>query len=210
MTWDEAQMRVDKYYPGVRVASGGAYGPNHNCTTTPITPLTGSKSALTSALNRMDANGMTNIQSGVMWGWRVVSPNPPFTEGVARGDKEWIKVIVLMTDGANTHRGKNSPNMSMYSAFGFARNGRLGTPTNNTRTLVERMNERTLEACGNAKADNIMIYTVAFGISDGATRTLLRDCATKPEMAFTPENGRDLIATFNQIGVELSSLRIAE
>ena len=39
---------------------------------------------------------------------------------------------------------------------------------------------------------------------------LLRDCATKPEMAFTPENGRDLIATFNQIGVELSSLRIAE
>jgi uncharacterized protein YegL len=208
-TWDEAQMNVAKYYPGVRVASG-TYGPNHNCTTTPITPLTGSKAELMTALNRMAANGMTNIQSGVMWGWRVVSPDQPFTQGVAKDDRDWIKVIVLMTDGANTHRGLNSPNMSMYSAFGFARNGRLGTPTSNTGALVDGMNARTLEACINAKADGIMLYTVAFGIADNVTRTLLRNCATKPEMAFTPENGSDLIATFNRIGVDLSSLRIAE
>jgi len=208
-TWDEAQMNVAKYYPGVRVANG-TYGPNHNCPTPPITPLTGSKADLTAALNRMQADGMTNIQSGVMWGWRVISPNEPFTDGVARDDKDWIKVIVLMTDGANTHRGLNNPNMSMYSAFGYARNGRLGTPTNNTNTLVSRMNDRTLEACTNAKADGIMVYTVAFGISDSTTRALLRDCATKPEMAFTPDNGSDLIAAFNAIGTDLSSLRIAE
>jgi hypothetical protein len=145
-----------------------------------------------------------------MWGWRVVSPDQPFTQGVAKDDRDWIKVIVLMTDGANTHRGLNSPNMSMYSAFGFARNGRLGTPTSNTGALVDGMNARTLEACTNAKADGIMLYTVAFGIADNVTRTLLRNCATKPEMAFTPENGSDLIATFNRIGVDLSSLRIAE
>jgi hypothetical protein len=162
------------------------------------------------ALNRMEANGMTNIQAGVAWGWRVVSPGQPFTQGAAKDDKDWIKVIVLMTDGANTHRGLNSPNKSMYSAYGFARNGRLGTPTRYTSTLVSRMNARTLEACTNAKADGIMVYTVAFGISDYGTRTLLRNCATNPEMAFTPDNGSDLIATFNQIGVDLSSLRIAE
>ncbi|MDP2618576.1 MAG: pilus assembly protein [Hyphomicrobiales bacterium] len=208
MTWDEAQMNVDKYYSGVRAS--GDYGPNHNCTTTPITPLTSTKSVITAALDRMDANGMTNIQSGVMWGWRVISNKEPFTEGVPSNDRDWIKAIVLMTDGANTHRGKNSPNMSMYSAFGYARNGRLGPPTRSTSTLVARMNDRTLEACTNVKADGILIYTVAFGIDDNVTRTLLRNCATNPEMAYTPSNGSELVAVFNQIGVDLSTLRIAQ
>lgn len=209
MTWDEAQMNVDKYYPGVRVARG-TYGPNHNCRSTPITPLTNRKSDITAALNRMDADGMTNIQEGVMWGWRVISPQPPFTEGVAMNDKETYKVIVLMTDGANTHRGLNSPNMSMYSAYGYARNGRLGPPTSNRSILVDRMNKRTLEACSNAKADGVLLYTVAFGIDDPVTRALLRNCASKSEMAYTPSNGGDLIAAFKQIGDELSSLRIAK
>lgn len=208
MTWDEAQMNVDKYYAGVRAS--GDYGPNHNCTTTPITRMTSTKSDITAALNQMDANGMTNIQSGVIWGWRILSNAEPFTEGVPSDDRDWIKAVVLMTDGANTHRGINSPNKSMYSAFGYARNGRLGSPTSSTSTLVSRMNDRTQEACTNVKADGILIYTVAFGISDSVTRNLLRNCATEPDMAFTPENGSELVAVFNQIGVDLSTLRIAQ
>jgi len=213
MTWDEAQMNVDKYYPGVKIQGGGnnGGGPNYNCLSSPITPLSAYKSDITDAFKKMQANGMTNIHQAVMWGWRVLSSQEPFTEGLPTGTENVLKIIVLMTDGANTHRGINSPNMSMYSAYGYARNGRLGPPTKSTSTLVSRMNERTSEACQNAKEDGILVYTVAFGLaSDPATRKLLRDCASTAEMAFTPESGSDLIAAFETIGKELSTLRIAK
>jgi hypothetical protein len=72
------------------------------------------------------------------------------------------------------------------------------------------MNERTREACANAKSDGITIYTIAFDLDNSVTRDLLRDCASAPEMAFTPNDGSELIAAFQGIAEELSNLRIAK
>jgi len=212
--WDTAQMNVDKYFPGVTAKHGYSMsshmGPGMMCESTAITPLTNVRADVDRALVKMRAFGMTNIQEGLMWGWRVVSPESPLMQGEPRDNEVNRKVIVLMTDGANTHFGVNSPNMSMYSAYGFARNGRLGPPTNNTSTLVSRMNERTREACENAKADDILVYTIAFELNNSTTRNLLRDCASSSAMAFTADNGEELIAAFDTIAGELSNLRIAK
>jgi Flp pilus assembly protein TadG len=212
--WDTAQMNVDKYFPGVTAKNGYSMsshmGPGMMCETTPIAPLTNVRADVDRALVKMRAFGMTNIQEGLMWGWRVLSLEQPFMQGEPRDNEVNRKIIVLMTDGANTHFGINSPNMSMYSAYGYARNGRLGSPTSNTYTLVARMNERTREACENAKADDILIFTIAFDLDNSTTRDLLRDCASSSAMAFTPDGGEELMAAFATIAGELSNLRIAK
>jgi hypothetical protein len=211
--WDTAQMNVDKYFPGVTSKNGytmnSHMGPGMMCETTPITPLTNVRADVDRALVKMRAFGMTNIQEGLMWGWRALSPEQPFMQGEPRDNEVNRKIIVLMSDGANTHYGINSPNKSMYSAYGYASNGRLGPPTSSTYTLVARMNERTREACENAKADDVLIYTIAFDLHNSTTRNLLRDCASSSAMAFTPDDGEELIAAFETIAAELSNLRIA-
>ncbi len=82
----------------VNAAQTIAYG---NCPN-PLQRLTNSSSSLISQINALQANYETFIAPGLLWGWRVLSPNGPFSDGAAynAGAK---KVLVLMTDGANTH-----------------------------------------------------------------------------------------------------------
>ncbi len=63
----------------------------------------------------------------MVWGWRVISPTEPFTEGVAYDDDTWQKVIIVLTDGANTIDDESTHNGSNYSAYGYLNEGRLGT-----------------------------------------------------------------------------------
>ena len=55
-----------------------------------------------------------------MWGWRVLSPEPPFTEGRDYTDPENTKYLVLMTDGENWHQAMSNHNKSSYHSFGYA------------------------------------------------------------------------------------------
>ena len=213
-TWDEAQGNIGKYTDGVRAnirSSNSTHtGPNYMCESEPITPLTDTKQTIINALNDMVAYGMTNIHEGMMWGWRTLSQQAPFSEGLPDDTDNNHKIIVLMTDGANTHRGSNSENKSIYSPYGFSRNARLRPPTHSTSALVEMMDERTQRACRNAKNAGIIVYTIGFELRDGETRNLLKNCASDKNKAFNAESGSELIATFENIAKELSALRIAQ
>jgi Flp pilus assembly protein TadG len=203
-TAEESQEKTCKY----KDESPSGNGPNYMCTSRAITPLTGTKGTVTSAINNMIASGMTNIMEGVMWGWRILSPGEPFTEGRAYEDDDNRKVMILMTDGANTHTGRSNQNMSRYSAFGYSKHGRLRSPTTSNFQLVTAMNDKTREACTNAKAQNILIYTIAFEITDPDTLALLESCATSPSRAYDIDDGDALIAVFEAIAGEINKLRI--
>ena len=76
-------------------------GPWYNCAASPIVALTDSRASIEAGIDAMVARGNTNLPEGLMWGWRVVSPGLPYTEGKSFTDKEWRKVVVFMTDGDN-------------------------------------------------------------------------------------------------------------
>ena len=59
-------------------------GPNRGCPT-PIVPLTTNESTVQTNIAAMRhwSGGGTNQAEGLAWGWRVLSPTAPFTEGVA-------------------------------------------------------------------------------------------------------------------------------
>ncbi|MFM1817115.1 MAG: hypothetical protein RLZ98_3810 [Pseudomonadota bacterium] len=200
-----AQSRVCKYAG----ASVSGSGPNYACTTSPILPLTSTKIDIQSAIAAMGASGNTNIGEGVMWGVRVLSPGEPFSEGRAYDADRNQKFLVLMTDGQNTYSALSNHNRSTFGAYGFAKEGRLGTTYQNT-AFRNQMNSKTQSACSAAKAAGIIVYTIAFRLeNDPVTTTLLNGCATSGDRALKASNGDGLIEAFRQIGREISALRVA-
>ena len=212
-TLKDQQSKVCKYKNGVKktgnslFGTGFPLGPNVTCTVNALTPLTTDTNAVTNAINAMSPMGDTNIMSGVMWGWRTISPNGPFnaaagTSGIgpqvarsygytsAAGGKNH-KVVVLITDGDNHWGGQAGDssaysadnNKSAYGAFGFFAENRLkgsAQPTT-AANAYSQLNAITLEACSNAKTAGIEIYTVGVTATDGissAGQSLLQSCAT--------------------------------
>ncbi|TIQ00070.1 MAG: hypothetical protein E5X57_35255, partial [Mesorhizobium sp.] len=56
-------------------------------------------------------------------GWRTVSSNEPFTEGRPNAERGNDKVVIVLTDGANTYSavsdGGYANNRSTYAAYGY-------------------------------------------------------------------------------------------
>jgi hypothetical protein len=208
------QERVCKY-DGVNASAfnGFGEGPNHHCTATAITALSNNQGDLLDAIDAMFApsspTGYTNIEEGVMWGWRVLSDNAPFTGARPYGEVGNHKVLIVMTDGANTYVTRSNMNRSQYMAFNYIIHGYLGTTSNNNSTVVNAMNDRTLEACGNIPAQ-ITVYTIAFQLEDADAEQILLECASDPTKAFDAGNDEELIAAFQLIAQDIATLRIAE
>jgi Flp pilus assembly protein TadG len=214
-----AQKRVCKYDGGTAdtsLAYGTQKGPNLLCDTQPVLPLTSTKSQIDGAIDAMIAKGGTNIAEGVAWGWRVLSPDPPYTEGRPYTDTDNKKFLVLMTDGENWHGGQDNINLSWYHSFGYAAANRLGlssipsTASARTTALKQTMNEKTTAVCASAKAAGITVYTVAFRLeTNPTTLAILSACASASDKAFRASDGAGLIAAFKQIGRDISNLRVA-
>jgi hypothetical protein len=214
------QARICKYKdmePDTSGWSSTQKGPNFWCNSDPIVPLTTGRQTLIEKIDAMDAKGFTNIHEGLMWGWRVLSPGAPFTDGVPYDTPNVRKYIILMTDGANTINGRdNTHNNSDYSAYGYASNNRLDDDSDDMSggELKREMDDRLEEACENAKNDDplhpqkITIFTIAFQVNEEATLNRLRDCATSPDMAKRVRTGTELEETFENIAKELGPLRL--
>jgi hypothetical protein len=145
-----------------------------------------------------------------MWGWRVLSPREPFTEGLANDTPDNLKVLVVMSDGANTLNAASNHNQSYYSGWGYASKGRLNASPKTSAGFTAAMNTSTLAACQNARADGVIIYSIAYNLSSQpAARALIRSCASKPENYFNAGSESDLNEAFEAIGAELNQLRIS-
>ncbi len=202
----DARQRNDAKYDGSS-ASGSSKGPLRECTVTPITPLTNVKEDLLDAIDDMGASGYTHIPVGMVWGWRVLSPTTPYTEGVEYDDEDWNKAIILLTDGVNTVDTESTHNTSNYSAYGFLNEGRLG-PTSSS-AFVDEIDTNLTTVCDSVKATEIRVYTITFQLSDPDIKAIMEDCASESELYFDSPTNEDLQATFQAIAKDLSNLRLS-
>lgn len=207
-------IRADPSY------GNGSTGPNLGCPQA-ITPLTNVKATLTTAVGEMEAwsRGGTFSDIGMAWGLRVLSPEPPFTEGKPWGTTDMTKAVILMTDGDNQFyklpgaAGPNNKNNAVKSDFtGYGRLddlGRLGTT--NTATAKDVVNARLAAVCDQMKVKKIVIYTVTFtsGI-DVSTKNIYKTCASDPGKYFDSPSQADLKSAFRAIANELSNLRVSK
>jgi len=215
----------------ITTSAPDARGPNRGCPT-PIVPLTTSRSTVITAIRAMRdwSGGGTNQAEGLAWGWRVISPGPPFTEGRPYGD-DVRKVIVLMSDGENTNVGSDPVFASDYSAYnhmGLWRDYASGNvltnllngllfgilPSQYRRNIgsanqyVTYVNNRQRALCTAIKNEGIEIYTVIFRETDTATVNLMRNCATSTGHYYRADNAQQLQNAFNAIGTGIGALRL--
>jgi Flp pilus assembly protein TadG len=205
---DTCQRYTGKYEDAS--INGSSKGPDYNCPPRAITELTNKQGPVVSAIEQLQPKGNTVIPAGLLWGWRVLSPTEPYTEGRPYGDEEWIKAIVLLTDGENSISSwstSGNHNKSAYSAFGYASEGHMGSSGNNPESSL---NSKTETVCNNIKAKGILIYTIGFRVNDYTTQSLLRNCATKPDMYYNSPSNAELAGVFGDIAQGLSELRIAQ
>jgi len=186
-------------------ATGGMWDPfwnaykssdrNYKCPR-PITPLTNNRATLESEIAAMSPLGATHINFGAIWGWRVISPSAPFTEGAAYTDPDWNKAAIILTDGDNTFMNDSS---SYYSAY---------EPGDIT---VSQLDSRLLDVCANMKAEGIIVYTIAFGTSISmSTESLLTSCATDSDHYYESPDAATLNLAFRAIGAELKNLHLSK
>jgi hypothetical protein len=214
------QSRLCKYRNPTITNTSSGYGPNSLCTTQSLLRMQTSSANLLTKINAMSPNGWTNIHEGFMWGWRTISPNGPFAEGRPYTESTNVKVIVLMTDGANTWNDEaNQINKSDYSAYGYytSANGRLPPGNQNlTDEIMARaaMDQLTLEACANARAAGVVIFTIGFSGTydpiDAQGQNLLSACAADPTRVFLTSTSSGLQSAFTQIGNQIGKLRLSK
>lgn len=173
---------------------GDASTPNNNCNKAYILPLTDNKDTLKTRINALQASGNTLSNVGMVWGYRVLSPEFPFREGSDFDDVNIRKVILLMTDGDN--------NIGSYSAYGQQSSNHMSN---------EDLNKRLEKTCDNMKDEHIIVYTITFtsGI-DAHTKGYFRDCATDENKYFDAPTQAGLVDAFKRIAAELSNLYIQE
>ncbi len=205
-SFDRRQRYTGKY--NGRSISSSSKGPQFGCTVPPLTPLTNQKQVLLDAIDAMGASGWTHIPLGLVWGWRVLSPDKPFTEGRPYNDPEYTKAAILLTDGANTIDTEPTHNLSNYSAYGFLAEGRLGTTR--ASTFRARLDQNTTIVCNAMKDLNIRVYTITFQVSSNSIRNLMRDCATSPDLYFDSPSNEELQNSFQAIATDLSNLRLSK
>ncbi len=177
---DAPKHTVDDPATGGSNLITGIYG---ECLVENLQILTSDTAALKQKIDDLVADGWTYIPGGLIWGWRILSPNEPFTDVKPYDDKEWVKALVLMTDGDNTLD-------YLYTGADA--------------------NMQTSAICENIKAEGVTIYSVAFQISAATTKQLMQNCASKKENYYDASDNEALKAAFGNIAEKLAELRISK
>lgn len=182
-------------------------GPNAGCPT-PVLPLTGERPRVLARIAEMRhwENGGTITSEGVMWGWRILSPGAPFTEGRPYGEAD--KVMVIMSDGVNAlmRADEGGPTKSEYSAYGFLRDGRFATEE--FADAQDHLDGRMVAACTNAKAAGVRIFALLYREDDAIARQLMRACASEESFFYHVVNHGDLVDAFRRIAGTITRVRL--
>jgi len=207
------------------------YGPNRGCPR-PIYPLANAsnKTAIKTQIDNMIGyySSGTFLPAGLVWGWHVLSPGIPYTEGVAPGNQYYsrtIKAIVFFTDGENEVVDQSTPNVSNYNGYSYVGSVQPGTSTHRLSTTasgaITALDTKTATLCTNVKtngtasdtSDDIRLYVVTFGSIDSATTTLMTNCASLDSdgtrLYYHAPTTSDLQDIFRAIGEDLSDIHLS-
>jgi hypothetical protein len=146
-----------------------------------IQDMTTSISDTKTYVNALTANGDTNITIGVQMGMELLSPDAPYTQGVAWGDPDMDKYMIVVTDGDNTRNRWGSSSADIDA--------------------------RTALACQAAKDKGITVFVVR--VVQGNS-SMLQTCASKTIYYYDLKSASQLNATMADIFQRIGKLRIVQ
>lgn len=196
--------------PGTAFVGRNYPNSGNPCLSSAIVPLSNNRTSLKASIDGYSAQGSTAGQIGLAWGWYMVSPTfgaiwPEASRPAPYGDKDLIKVVVLMTDGEfNTTYCKGV--ISKDAGSGSGDNGdHINCNATNGGAFAQAK-----ALCDAMKLKGVTIYTVGFDLDDGsAAEDIMEECASDAEHVFLPDSGADLKSAFRAIGQDINALRLS-
>ena len=169
------------------IDGGGENNSPYDCSTyqannLQIQPLTTDLAGVKSKLAAMKPVGNTNIPLGAEFGWNLLDPQAPYTEGNPFSDPNTKKYLILLTDGVQTSSAS----------------GKDGTRS------VANGNDNLVSLCKAIEKKKITIYTIAYDITDPKVTSLLKQCAADNYYEPTASKA-DITAVFESISKEIKN-----
>jgi Flp pilus assembly protein TadG len=162
-----------------------------------VLPLSNTWTTMTTLVNNMSPDGNTNQAIGLAHGWMSLVGGGPYPTPPAKDPTyTYNDVIILLTDGLNTQ--------------------------DRWYTSQSSIDAREQMTCDNINAANITLYTVQVNTGGDPVSNLLKNCAgtapapnvlrkyPDPDKNFVVTSSSGIGTVFNQIGTNLSKLRIAK
>jgi Flp pilus assembly protein TadG len=138
---------------------------------------------MSTLVNNMSPAGNTNQAIGLQVGWMSLAGGGPFSVPAMDPNYTYQEAIILLTDGLNTQDRWYS-NQSSIDA-------------------------RQQITCDNIKAAGVTLYTIQVNTGGDPTSTLLQNCASTSDKFFLLTSASGIATVFNQIGTNLTKLRVA-
>jgi Flp pilus assembly protein TadG len=145
---------------------------------------------MNSLVDQMRPNGNTNQPIGLVWGWQSLVGGGPLTAPPKSANYKYSDIIILLSDGLNTEDRWYQTQTPIDNRMYQTGNG-SGT-------------------CANIKAAGITIYTIQVNTGGDPTSTLLQNCASGSDKFFMLTSANQIVTTFQQIGTNLTQLRLAK
>jgi Flp pilus assembly protein TadG len=193
-TWDQVATPPDS------TANSKWPAEQYNACPVAMKGLTYDWTALNDLVDSMQPNGATNQPIGLVWAWQSLVGGGPLTAPAKDSNYQYSDIIILMSDGLNTQNRWAGNGSSTSTAV----DNRMYQTGNGTGT------------CANIKQAGITIYTIHVNTDGDPTSTLLQNCAgSKDKMYdvskfFTVTSASGIAKVFNEIGTNLTQLRVAK
>jgi hypothetical protein len=166
---------------------------NYSCPASALMGLNYNWTALTSEVNAMTPNGSTDQPIGLVWGWQALSQGAPFSPPAL--PPYTSRVIILLSDGLNTQD-------RWYT-------GAVEPPPEYLAQDTQ-VDARMTQVCNAVKADGITIYTIYVDLNGTqGNSAVLQACASDPTKYFDLTTSGQIISTLNEIGTQITQLRVA-
>ena len=157
-------------------------------------------SNMSSVVDGLNPNGGTNQPIGLLMGWHSIVGLGPFSAPAKDPNYNYTEVIILLSDGLNTWDRWYGNGSAINTSVDY----RMYYPSIGSGT------------CANIKNSGLTIYTIQVNTGGDPTSTLLQNCAGSPYKLIDPSKffmvtaASGLGTVFNQIGTNLTQLRVAK
>jgi len=168
-------------------------GPDKYSCPLAVLPLTDDITRVRTTVSSLSTSGQTYLPAGLAWGWRTLDNNVPFDASAIDGNPR-RKILVAMTDGANTMSRENA---STHLHIGLDQ---------------DDADTRSLELCQTIKDNDIEVISIAYALSasegsEADTKAMLRTCSSG--QFYDATNATQLTAAFDDIAQSLLSVRLS-
>ncbi len=176
-------------------------------------------------LDNLTFDQTTYIAPGLLWGWRILSPEKPVAGWYESAEAAKTDAGMLFqqkpgwaTYGLNKY-GNEKPGWPYGEAEKYivlmtdgysTKSASYDSDGRHEKTDRSAANAKLKTVCDNIKAKGISIFTIAFMVKDGETQATLSNCAGGVSHYFDAGNVGALADAFQAIGSNLTRLRLIQ